>query len=380
MSTHYSPQIITDGLVFYYDMGNTQKSWKGAPTTNLLTYSKDFSNAVWTTSLPPSTITPNYATAPDGTNTATRLVYQTGTNPRVFQNISSTVGLAYTFSVWLKSADGSTQTIYLYLRETGFGTTYATTACTVTSEWQRFSVSVVIPAGSVSIYTLIYRGATTPLWDILAWGAQYEQGSFATELVNTTTSTASRTNTQAIVDLTGNNTVTASSLTYAADGAFSFNGSSNYISATGSGLTGSTTAYTIMFWARRDVENRMPVSSLTGTSFYWYGDNSWRYVHGGVGGEHYYSKPTSIPLGTWGHYCVTYNGATVTIYRQGVFQSSVASTGTADWSMGMQIGNWQGGSGYQWSGAISSVSMYNRALSATEVKQNFNALRGRYGI
>ena len=31
-------------------------------------------------------------------------------------------------------------------------------------------------------------------------------------------------------------------------------------------------------------------------------------------------------------------------------------------------------------GSISTVSLYNRVLSATEVQQNFNALRGRYGI
>jgi hypothetical protein len=31
-------------------------------------------------------------------------------------------------------------------------------------------------------------------------------------------------------------------------------------------------------------------------------------------------------------------------------------------------------------GKISNVQIYNRALSASEVQQNFNALRGRYGI
>jgi hypothetical protein len=31
-------------------------------------------------------------------------------------------------------------------------------------------------------------------------------------------------------------------------------------------------------------------------------------------------------------------------------------------------------------GNISNVSVYNRLLSADEVAQNFNALRGRYGI
>lgn len=31
-------------------------------------------------------------------------------------------------------------------------------------------------------------------------------------------------------------------------------------------------------------------------------------------------------------------------------------------------------------GKISTTQVYNRALSPTEIQQNFNALRGRYGI
>ena len=39
MALAHSPKIATDGLVFAYDMGNTRKSWRGAPTTNLITAS-----------------------------------------------------------------------------------------------------------------------------------------------------------------------------------------------------------------------------------------------------------------------------------------------------------------------------------------------------
>jgi hypothetical protein len=35
---------------------------------------------------------------------------------------------------------------------------------------------------------------------------------------------------------------------------------------------------------------------------------------------------------------------------------------------------------YRWNGNISQVSIYNRALTAAEVSQNFNMLRGRFGI
>lgn len=34
MSLKHSPSVVTDGLVMYYDMSNTQKSWKGRPVTN----------------------------------------------------------------------------------------------------------------------------------------------------------------------------------------------------------------------------------------------------------------------------------------------------------------------------------------------------------
>jgi len=46
----------------------------------------------------------------------------------------------------------------------------------------------------------------------------------------------------------------------------------------------------------------------------------------------------------------------------------------------MRIGYWNGGSGYQWSGDIDNVGFYSRALTDAEILQNFNALRGRYGV
>ena len=124
----------------------------------------------------------------------------------------------------------------------------------------------------------------------------------------------------------------------------------------------------------------MPVASRIGTPFYWFGDNSWAYTHGGVFGELYYSKNVSIPLGSWGHLCVVYNGSNISIYRQGIYQDQQATTGTANWSQGLKIGYWGGGGGYAWLGDIATVQFYNRALSATEITQNYNAQRGRFGI
>lgn len=161
-------------------------------------------------------------------------------------------------------------------------------------------------------------------------------------------------------------------------GSLVFDGVDDYVDF--SGNLGTMGAYTIMYWAYRSAENRMPIAYRTSTAFYWYGDNSWYYTHGGVAGEYYYSKPTSIPLNTWGCLCVVYNGSNVSIYRQGVYQGQQSTTGTADWSQGLRVGYWSALGGYAWQGNISDVMMYNIALSADQVTQNFNALRGRYGI
>lgn len=161
-------------------------------------------------------------------------------------------------------------------------------------------------------------------------------------------------------------------------GALSFDGVDDYVDF--SANLGTMATYTIMFWAKRDADNRMPVAARTNGSFYWYGDNSWFYTHGGVTGEYYYSKPTSIPLNTWGCYCVSYNGSNVSIYRQGIYQGQQSTTGTADWSVGLTAGWWAFRGAYAWQGLISNVMMYNTALTADQVTQNFNATRGRYGL
>jgi hypothetical protein len=39
-----------------------------------------------------------------------------------------------------------------------------------------------------------------------------------------------------------------------------------------------------------------------------------------------------------------------------------------------------GGDNYWWKGEIYLVMMYDRDLSQAEITQNFNALRGRFGL
>jgi len=77
-----------------------------------------------------------------------------------------------------------------------------------------------------------------------------------------------------------------------------------------------------------------------------------------------------------------YNGSTHTTYTDGI-QGTIASKTNSNldnpsyWSIGSSGGT-VGGNNF--GGNISVVMAYNRALTATEISQNYNALRGRYGI
>ena len=73
------------------------------------------------------------------------------------------------------------------------------------------------------------------------------------------------------------------------------------------------------------------------------------------------------------------------LYKNGLLSvqlnySSFTSTGSASGEKSLFIGKASGVNQLVWDGNISQVSIYNRALTAAEVQQNFNALRSRYGI
>ena len=86
--------------------------------------------------------------------------------------------------------------------------------------------------------------------------------------------------------------------------------------------------------------------------------------------------------GNWYNIVVTFDGTTVIRYINGV---QVASTGGYfDSSIIYSSSNFRIGLSstgiYPTKGKIPIVKIYNRALSVAEVKQNFNATRGRFGL
>jgi len=98
---------------------------------------------------------------------------------------------------------------------------------------------------------------------------------------------------------------------------------------------------------------------------------------GGVRSQNTYPGTTSDILNKWVQLTATIGGGSVKIYSNGL---QVSSTSTVSGSIKtidspFQIGNL----GYNYFlGNISNTQLYNRALSGTEILQNYNALKSRF--
>jgi len=94
-------------------------------------------------------------------------------------------------------------------------------------------------------------------------------------------------------------------------------------------------------------------------------------------GSAYHTAAQVLSTSTW--YMLTgVQSSTLDIYVNGVLSQSLSSNINVT-TNNVNIGRWQSGS-RPFSGNIAQVSIYNRALTASEVLQNYNALKGRFGL
>ncbi len=116
----YNPQAALTSTAYYgprFDYNPATLAANGLlieeQRTNLLTWSEDFSNAVYSKNN--STVTANATTAPDGTTTADALVRGANNAAEAMLRVTTTqaISTAYTLSIFAKAGTASA---YLYLR------------------------------------------------------------------------------------------------------------------------------------------------------------------------------------------------------------------------------------------------------------------------
>lgn len=169
-------------------------------STNLVIRSADMTQSPWSgnnsgTGVLPI-VTGNYALAPDGSQSATRLILNKGVGTSgsdaatMSCPLNTTVGATYTLSVWLKSTDGVSQP-KVALSFNG----EAIAVITVTGEWRRYQVTTPSAIDANRFPRLQLRGGTgtSDTADILVWGWQQENLPFASSYIPTNGAAVTRT-------------------------------------------------------------------------------------------------------------------------------------------------------------------------------------------
>ncbi|BDB52200.1 LamG-like jellyroll fold domain-containing protein [Flavobacterium ammonificans] len=181
---------------------------------------------------------------------------------------------------------------------------------------------------------------------------------------------------------------------YDTNGFFDFDGANDYAVRAHSTALKPTTAITLEQWLSADDWNAGTSSSnykcsLSCTSGGGYSHNIWSgiftsYIYAGGG----YRTPTAnvSSLVGWHHFVTTFDGRYTRLYVDGELKSTV-DIGTSgnlisyvanSIFVGAEASGGTAPEGFYWDGKIGTTAIYNRALSATEVTQNYTVSKPRY--
>ena len=178
-------------------------------------------------------------------------------------------------------------------------------------------------------------------------------------------------------DLVGSNDGTLTNgPTYSSDngGSIVFDGSNDYVLVTGD-ITNLVNNYSIdIWWDCNDGEPRLYYSrSSGGITISSRGTAKFKLTKFGVTDIYIGTCPTDTNIH---NVVVTYSSTDgVKVYLDGLLNGSSANTSNQNSYSNIKIGTGQDGAH---DGNIYTTKIYNRVLSATEITQNYNALKNRF--
>lgn len=409
MSVASGPSTVSSSLEFQYDMYNP-RTYAGPAINNLAPSISVIGTGTGTGYSSSSLIRDEHIPNLGWTRTYTNIIQNTYTSYapnstnccpslHAWDGITVSPSTLYTYAIVYKCNSGYTNANYMYRYEfTSNGGTYITEGGVHSDAnrvalgagwyyaWGTFTTSPTTTwLGHCG--TFYYRYSTTndrlSIAKVLITPGNYA-GLHPSKWPSQSTT---RSNTS-VMKLSGStNTIAAASLSYAPDGTFSFNGSGDHMIIPDVNLGNGNVAWTISAWVRTTTTastlgtgpvvsnwNSGPVYSAmcvnSGKIAYWTYQNATWTQKLGVG--------KTVNDNVW-HYLtwVNYTNYTMDMYVDGVLDSNVANSTSGNNNPINSIGrSWAG----YFVGSIASVRRYSKALTAIEVLQNFNALRGRFGV
>jgi|LauGreDrversion4_2_1035121.scaffolds.fasta_scaffold50394_4 hypothetical protein len=386
MSHHRGPKTTTQDLIFHYDTGN-EKSLVGEPTTNLVDARWSYWNVDGSGqgSIGTRTILSDYHCRIVDVNSNTRHYIS-------FYGISANT--TYTFSVKFKKISGP-PTLRFQIQPYNDGT-YITSYFPTTAQigltdidgWQTAKYTLTTPANTNRFIWFVQDGDdyTTYTHSFEIKDVQCEAKSHVTPFTPGT-----RSNTQGLIDLSKRSVMTVANASFDSNAMLNFDGTNDYIQLTS--FTQPTNYITCEAWINpQDLVTpgtiRGGVISSTNSMYLGIFDS----YDGTTFGSHWavqtstgarpYNINGSIPRNKWTHLVGTYNGSVSRAYINGVEVWNASLTGTIP-SATYYIGTYGGtivDDTHNFNGYISVAKIYNRALTAEQVYQNYNASKSRFGL
>jgi hypothetical protein len=418
------PDVSESGLVLALD-GANYKSFKGVPATNILNqitsnYSDQSSSLFKVTNGSETVLIPSlgYVTSKyvdfyndynGGSGNCCPSLFTYGTGLAVSPSTT------YTYSIIYKTTTGYSHPNYMYRYEFNSGGTYLTEGG-VHSEGNRTSLgdgwwfawgqfTTQATAATLATYLFHYEYATQNR--VYVYRAALYAGTYVIPPEHMLTSGQVRGTTVATgggwADLTGNGNhgELVNGVKESGDnlGSLVFDGTNDYIEIPFETILNDC-SIEVMFKATstRTYQYLLSIGSESTNDFSFYLDMNdpdgsgfaqtmWAYWNSG--GTPYSIIPKTGTYGdwndsTWRHY-VFVRSSTTNHYMNGNLVTNVSRSGDQTTKFGngsgykLKIGTYRTNSNY-FPGNIASVKIYNRALTAAEVQQNFNAKKSRFGL
>jgi hypothetical protein len=398
MALSHGPRVVTDGLVLALDAAD-RNSFRGEATTNLLS-NGNFSSGVWTSYNGATNTIINLFDVPPYLNTSKSVLNSATNSTQNFGNYggiqsgmpSLTVGVTYTISYYARCLSGTLN--LKFSNQNGAGDeSNLSHSRTITTTWTKYThtAALDIVKNTLFIWNSSVASGIFQITDI-----QIEAKSYATTFVNGTRGTTVATG-GGWEDLTGTgnngeliNGVRESSTNR---GELLFDGADDYVQGTISSSI-FTGPHSISCWFYRETvtewsalfSNNVNTTSCSILTFI-STTNTLGTNQAGVNGTSIAVDLGADHLNKWIYTVITYAGVSsgsainVYAYKNG---SLLTASGSLYWNMSSSSSYYIG---RHWTSAtqihdgfISQVKVHNRALSAAEVQQNFNATRSRFNI
>lgn len=401
----------TDALVFAYDTGDTRNSYRGEPTTNIVTNP----TFLGTPNTQTSAIADNWYFSGDTSATGFRF-YDSATSPitlkfpnegavittgpnatsnrRIYYNGTVEPNTTYTLSYWLYTSAYAGISNYFFVYQAN-GTDAGSTSYgqgVTTGQWVFVQQSFTTPSitsnqRSVNWGPVISAG-TDSLFAMQRF--QIEAKSHATPFVNGT-----RSATEGLKDLTGNRSIDLSNVSFDGNAHPDWDATNDYIALESDWVVKTSGGWTVESVVKYDAvaggyDNLISPANFIGSDTISYNSWYWSVLSNKLAlwnispGIWKYGSTTILP-NKWYHVTlVSYdNGTQYQMYLNGVAEGGDHTTYSWNASYsGLRVRYFGAGQSTRRyvNGTIPITKIYNRALTAAEVANNYNHYKGRFNI